>query len=294
MEKPFYEKCINILRQREIYNQIVWKESFRHLDMQAMREYLDEQGHKLNLSGYYNSKWFNLCSKITEPVRFYEYNPMINARAHKVGSDTNKNQILNKTFRQTYDKFLQAMAYKPELSFEDKMVFIYYLQLQDRIPEAIKIFNQLEIKHLDSSLRIQYDYLSAYFDIFTGANERYNKARTIIREYDNHPIAHWKMMFLAIDDLLNDFDGEFNEMIDEDANEDELHDKLSSEASLKARKRENMKKSKKSEPELNSIELDQKGNLTIEHTNIKQIQVKYYTIDAEILFSRAPFLKDNA
>lgn len=42
MEKPFYEKCINILRQREIYNQIVWKESFRHLDMQAMREYLDE------------------------------------------------------------------------------------------------------------------------------------------------------------------------------------------------------------------------------------------------------------
>lgn len=128
--------------------------------------------------------------------------------------------------------------------------------MQDRIPEAIKIFNQLEIKHLDSSLRIQYDYLSAYFDIFTGANERYNKARTIIREYDNHPIAHWKMMFLAIDDLLNDFDGEFNEMIDEDANEDELHDKLSSEASLKARKRENMKKSKKSEPELNSIELD--------------------------------------
>lgn len=37
------------------------------------------------------------------------------------------------------------MAYKPELSFEDKMVFIYYLQLQDRIPEAIKIFNTLKV-----------------------------------------------------------------------------------------------------------------------------------------------------
>jgi len=31
---------------------------------------------------------------------------MINARAHKVGLDSEKNRILNKTFRETYDKFL--------------------------------------------------------------------------------------------------------------------------------------------------------------------------------------------
>lgn len=48
------------------------------------------------------------------------------------------------------------------------------------------------------------------------------------------------------------------------------------------------------EPELNHIDLDSKGNLTIDHTNIKELIVKYYKIDAEILFSRAPFLKDNA
>lgn len=58
-----------------------------------------------------------------------EYNPMINSRAHKVGQDNARNQIMNKTFRQTYDKFLQTMAYKKELSFEDKMIYVYYLQL---------------------------------------------------------------------------------------------------------------------------------------------------------------------
>ena len=40
--------------------------------------------------------------------------------------------------------------------------------------------------------------------------------------------------------------------------------------------------------------IDADGTLTLESTNIKQITVKYYKIDAEILFSRAPFLKDNA
>jgi len=38
------------------------------------------------------------------------------------------------------------MALKRELSFEDKMVYVYYLQLQDRIPEAIKLFNRLELQ----------------------------------------------------------------------------------------------------------------------------------------------------
>lgn len=92
------------------------------------------------------------------------------------------------------------------------MIYIYYLQLQDRIPEAIKLFKKLDIKNLEHSLKIQYDYLSAYFDIFTGAEDGYKIARTIIREYDNYPVQNWKMMFLAIEDLINDFDGEFNDM----------------------------------------------------------------------------------
>jgi hypothetical protein len=67
---------------------------------------------------------------------------MINSRAHKIGQD-GEFRILNKTFRQTFDRFLQTMAFKTKLSFEDKLVYVYYLQLQDRINEAIKIFETL-------------------------------------------------------------------------------------------------------------------------------------------------------
>lgn len=36
------------------------------------------------------------------------------------------------------------------------------------------------------------------------------------------------------------------------------------------------------------------GMLTIESDNIKVFLVKYYMIDNEVLFSRAPFVKDEA
>ena len=36
------------------------------------------------------------------------------------------------------------------------------------------------------------------------------------------------------------------------------------------------------------------GMLTIESDNIQNLTVKYYMIDNEVLFSRAPFVKDEA
>jgi hypothetical protein len=57
----------------------------------------------------------------------------------------------------------------------------------------------------------------------------------------------------------------------------------------------NKKSSKRRDPNITSIELDKvTGALTVESVNIKKVSIKYYKINAEILFSRAPFLKDNA
>jgi hypothetical protein len=55
-----------------------------------------------------------------------------------------------------------------------------------------------------------------------------------------------------------------------------------------------LKKSKNKEPVLSQTIIDEHGSLTIETVNIQTVAVKYYMIDAEMLFSRAPFLKNNA
>ena len=73
------------------------------------------------------------------------------------------------------------------------------------------------------------------------------------------------MMFLAIEDQLNDFDGEFD-MMQQDNYDSEY---TGSEASMRERKQENMKQSKNKEPELSSTQIDDSGTLTIESCNIR-------------------------
>ncbi len=206
-DKEFWLKAIKILSDRQIYISEVWIMALRHLDLGYFREYLQKEPCLNNLAyikGYFKSSLFErqYNESTSSFSKMLEYNPMINSRAHKVGQD-NTRSILNKTFRQTYDKFLKTMAYKTELSFEDKMVYVYYLQLQDRIPEAIKLFSNLEMPELDDSthaLELQYDYFNAYFDFFTGAEDGYKVARRIVQRYDNYPVSNWKLMFLAIED----------------------------------------------------------------------------------------------
>lgn len=61
-------------------------------------------------------------------VTHLEYYPMVNARTHKVGK-TGEQRILNSTFRQTYDNFLQSVIQKKSMTTSDKLIFVYYLQL---------------------------------------------------------------------------------------------------------------------------------------------------------------------
>lgn len=63
---------------------------------------------------------------------------------------------------------------------------------------------------------------------------------------------------------------------------------------IQERKQENLKKSKKREPNISNIDIDENGSIKIETVNIANVTVKYYIIDAEVMFSRAPFLQNNA
>ena len=97
-------------------------------------------------------------------------------------------------------------------------------------------------------------------------------------------------MFLAIQDQLDELDGEFDNEIEEDS-----LDGSGSDASLRLqeRKRANMKQSQKREPNISSIEVDDNGDISVESVNIQSITLNYYIIDAEILFSRQPFLQSS-
>jgi len=44
--------------------------------------------------------------------------------------------------------------------------------------------------------------MAAYFDFFSTSEEteKYHVARRVVQRYDNYPVSHWRLRFLAIAD----------------------------------------------------------------------------------------------
>lgn len=101
--EDFYKNTIQILRDRFIFDEVVWSYSFSHSDLPTALEYLDlklngeadEYGNRLPKLSYFKNT--QLC---VDSFRFKEYNPLINPRVHDIGKTRQK--ISNSDFKKTY------------------------------------------------------------------------------------------------------------------------------------------------------------------------------------------------
>lgn len=209
-----------------------------------------------------------------------DYFPLVNARAHQMSDDVNKG-ILNREFRTTYNRFLFKTAEKPELEVEDLLNWTLYYLLQDKTKEAIDTFNQVKKDQIHSQdcMQIQYDYMGAYLDFYTGQDSNFEVARSVVQKYKDYPVLYWKGLFSEVEEQLQEFDG----VLDLD-NQLDQNDEF--------KKRENLKKSKNLAPIL-ECHLDKK-NIVIDYANIDKIDIKYYVVDPELMFSKSPFISQNA
>ena len=127
---------------------------------------------------------------------------------------------------------------------------------------------------------VLYDYLNVYLD-FSGEKcedpEVFKKAQAIVKKYQDFPIESFRKMFLKIKEQLDEIQHSTYDANTVDENGILLQDTLSAE---------------KSQPLVNDIKIDDNGTITADIENIGKITVKYYLIDAEILFSRSPFVRD--
>lgn len=129
-KEELWSKIVSILRMRQIYEETIWMFAFKHnKNEQLIKEWFYNNWIRQNgrtLGPNFESSLVQIKPTDFGFTKFLEYNPMINSRAHSVGKDGQK-KILNKTFRQTYDKFLVNLLYKKQASFSDKLIFVYYL-----------------------------------------------------------------------------------------------------------------------------------------------------------------------
>ena len=288
-DKEFYDKLITILRKRGFYHHIVWSFAFHHKDEKAIKEYLTTNNNIKNDLGYdFHSTLYSYSDSDDAKIHPHlEYSPLYNARKHPFGNKNNKNEtnIANKEFNLTYRKYIIDLLSLQKLRIKEKLQLIYYLILQDRMEDALNIFQKIKNEEIDDNqnknFKIQYDYINAYLDFCFGYPD-FKISKSLCNKYKEFPLSHWREKFEEIEDQLLEYEGK----------EKVSMDKISSENEINTNKKSLSKELREKEPKL-SFTIDNKnGKILLLHSNISEIDIKFYFIDLETLFTREPKISD--
>ena len=283
--KDFYFQFISALRDSGYFSNKVWGFAFHHKDEEGIKEYLcRKEDFKIHLGYDYKSSLYSYSDIDDAKIHPHlEYFPLYNARTHPFAIKGNKNEtsIANREFNETYHKFIVDLLSLQTLTIKEKLQLIYYLILQDRMEDAFNVLKKVKKEEIEQnknkSYKIQYDYINAYLDFCFGYPE-FSIAKSLCKKYKDFPLTSWREKFEEIEDQL--FEYEKKEKIIQ-------IDQLSGDG-----KKSLTKELREKEPKL-SFNIDGKeGKITLIHSNISKVDVKFYFIDLETMFTRDPKISE--
>ncbi len=280
-DSAFWRESIEIFRQRLLFDSKTWAFSALHHDKQVLSELLPCL-ESSSLGSFFTSELLTLDPQAAP--RWSDFHPLLNARAHKVGSQL-RNAIPNREQRAAYLELLFALLEKPSLDDLDRLQLASYLLLQDRPHEAHALFCHVdrsvfakrheqyytpESSHIHSTslLSLQLDYLAAYFDFLFGGPD-FTTARRLAARYARFPLATWRLLFFDIADHLRELDGhDLEEDFTQPARPGRSREAITSKLAATL----------------------EDAAVRVESAGITQATLKFYFVDLEVLFSRQPFL----
>ena len=290
-DKKFYQELVQILKSRFFYDKTVYSFSLYHNDLDTLQKLFKAEPYLLEKFkfSYLKGKIFNVNS-----FKAKEYHPLINPRVHDLSSRSIS--IRDKDFKQTYLQFLIYLSEKSIPNHEDNLILSMYLLLQDRIDDALKVFEKIESDKLNRGLEIQYDYMKAYYNLYTGYPD-FKVADQICEKYLSYPVLEWRNKFIDLANQLAEFFGDaeitgnVGKTRKDQQNQKEAEKTEYFEIELVDSKTTNDEmKDQPSENSINSF----KKELKLTHKNIEHLNISYYQIDLEIMFSRQPFMQENS
>jgi len=265
-DPEFFKTATALLASRHAYSHTLWSYALLHNEPLAAREYLQFCDAFIQTCGkYIDTKLVTINSVDRYAYQHLEYSPLVNARAHKFGKER---KILNSRFFEQYNRFTDVLSYRPKLDDDDTLSVVYYLLLQDRIEDALKFFPKVQPTRI--AARMQYDYLRAYLDFYS---PEHKEARGIALQYKDHPVDRWRFVFTEVLNQLDEIDGKSINVVDKE-NRDHQQAKLTA-----------------TEP---SFEFKvESRKVAVAYQNMPEVQVRYYLMDVELLFSGSPFVQQH-
>ena len=281
--RKFFETCLARLSDYGIFNPTLWAYSIKHNDAPRLREFLESNSMVVSRVG----PLFAMELMNVEPVdrlqfEHLDFRPLVVARMHQLGP---KRVILNDGLALQYERMMAILAHQKTIESEQRLAVVYYMLLQNRIEEAIAHFAKIEASTLESKL--QYDYFAAYLDMTRG---RFEEADMRSQKYIHTSNPRWRDWFGQIRSQVAERKAiQAGKTADiakaEDWKTDPANRLLSA-----AREQQNINES----ASLPVLDLVQDGDkIVLRHRNLDAIDVKYYLMDVELLFSRNPFAQQD-
>ena len=265
----FFRKLLGVLQQRHVWHDVLYSYAVVHNDTAALCEWLKHRDDFLSQCGPYLASRLLLIDPIERRAyEHLEYSPLVNQRAHRLGSER---RITNPSVLSQYQSLLGILAHKPQLDAMDSMSVTYHLFLQDRADEALARFHALDANALPT--RIQHDYFKCYA-AFYEANLA--EARGVAATYTGFPVARWRNLFAEVTSQLDEIEGKAAAKKDDDK-----PDREKQQAELAA-----------TEPTFD-FKVENKS-IALTWKNLGEVAINYYLMDPEFSFSSSPFVSQDA
>ena len=264
-DRRFYDAVMGLLEERSYYDHGLAAYALLHQDRPPrIRRFLEHADAFVNQCGMaLSSPLLDLDPIERGRYEHVEFRPLVNARAHPIGP---KREILNVGLLKQYQAFLDWLCELPEISDAHRLELVYYLLLQDRIAEALDHFAAIEREKIER--RMQYDYCSAYLRFFGPDPE---PARAIAEQYADYPVPRWRNAFREILAQLDEIETGRTQLVDAENRDQRMAAAAASRPVLEL-----------------AVEGDR---VLLHHRNVKRVQLNFYPMDIELLFSRSPFVQ---
>jgi hypothetical protein len=261
-EEPAFLRVIELLQARHVFDRAIYGYGVHHHHDASARELLLHEESFLRSAGPLLDSPIVSIDPIARGWYFHkEYDPLLNARAHQLGSDR---EILNNGLREQWAAFQGLTKFRPQLTPDDRLALVYYLLVQDRIGEALDHFGR--VPRDQTRCQLQHDYLGAYLAVSRGEP---GQARALAEPYQEHPVRRWRDRFRSVLAMV-----------------DELATGRVAEAGGPERTARQTELASQ-EP---SFSLQVEGaKLHLQAQHVESLVLRYYRMDLELLFSLQPF-----
>ena len=266
-ERDFFVQTQDLLRERGVFDSTLMSYGIHHNHPETIREFL------LARHGYLEVCGLAIESPlvVSDPVQQHryqhlEYAPMVNARAHQLGS---KRRVLNGDLFGQYNQFLKIASYDKDLNSEQHLAAAYYLLLQDRTDEGLAHFAKVNAENVAETVQVA--YLTCYAALYRSEVE---KAREIAAAHQDYPVDKWRERFAQVVSQLDEIEGA-GAQVHDDEDRDQKQDQLADTEAMFELKVENRE-------------------IRIGYRNLETVTLNFYEMDLEFLFSSDPFVSSDS